>query len=169
LSRRRPPASRLHPALHFPPFTFFFRARAPAHALSISSFVAMMHGVLPALNSLADRSSALAHLGFSRRTSAHDLYPAFGSNVNTVVILLATIVLVGQALLVLLLVTLLFSQRIGRRNPTLLNVILVSIFAGFPGLLLYARGIFVPSCEAYNRTGSTPAMSSLRMYRQCSV
>jgi hypothetical protein len=90
------------------------------------------------LDSQADPSSAaLAHLSSSLlRRNSSELYPAFGDNVSLIVNALATLVIVGQALLVLLLVTLLVSKRIGRRNPTLHNLILVSIISGFPGLLL---------------------------------
>jgi hypothetical protein len=80
--------------------------------------------------SLADLTPALA------RRTASELYPAFGSNPEGMINALAALVAVGQVLLVVLLVTFLVSHRIGRRNPTLLNVILVSILSGFPGLLL---------------------------------
>jgi hypothetical protein len=89
-----------------------------------------MFGHSLVFDSLADPSSTL-----SRRTTSF-LYPALGNYVNVVVIALPTVVLLGQALLALLLVTLIVSKSINKRNPTLLNVILVSIFSGFPGLLL---------------------------------
>jgi hypothetical protein len=93
----------------------------------------MMDGAVPASISLAELSRPA--LALARRTSS-ELYPAFGPYADTLINALTALVIVGQVLLVVLLVTFVVSHSIGRRNPTLLNVIVVSILTGIPGLLL---------------------------------
>jgi hypothetical protein len=69
--------------------------------------------------------------------SSAALYPSFGSNAALFINVLVTIVTVGQILLAALFLTLAVSKSITKRNPTLLNVILVSFLTGIPPVLLY--------------------------------
>jgi hypothetical protein len=88
--------------------------------------------------SLADTPLVgLAHDRFSfARRAVDPFYTFLGPSPQAVLIALVCIVVTGQALLLLLFFTLAFSQRVHARNPTLVNLVLISCLAGTPALLL---------------------------------
>ncbi|KAK7686640.1 hypothetical protein QCA50_010240 [Cerrena zonata] len=68
---------------------------------------------------------------------ARDMYPLLGRSPMVLINFCFVLVTVGDILLILLLGTLLFSERVRRRNLSLINLLVVTIIASVPPALLY--------------------------------
>lgn len=76
------------------------------------------------------------HHGEHHKLPPVSVYPLLGPDPMALLNYLFVLLTVGQASLLLLLVTLLFSKRISKRNATMLNLVLVSIAATIPQPIL---------------------------------
>lgn len=70
------------------------------------------------------------------KLSPASMYPLLGPDPMALLFSLFVLLSVGQAFLLFLLATLLFSKRIPKRNATMLNLVLVSIAATIPQPIL---------------------------------
>lgn len=68
--------------------------------------------------------------------AANSMYPLLGAKPLVLIDFCFTIVALGDALLMLLLGTLLFSRRVRKRNVSLINLLAVTILASVPPALL---------------------------------
>jgi hypothetical protein len=109
------------------------------------------HRSTSSLNQHPHRFASPAPAPANPSGGAMALYPSFGGSATVYINVLVTIVTAGQILLAALFLTFALSKTINKRNPTLLNVIVVSFLASTPSMLLCASPLLQARHEHSSR------------------